>query len=696
MNSSCLSKFIGIGVFATMLHVAYVNDCNAQPQQDWSKASISFRVGTAVWMSDQRFEALLDLFDHYKGVTDQVTFFSSVTHAPLPLKDFESRMKILKKRLTQTRSRGYQAGINILTTIGHHEEDLDHSLKGNYTPVTDMEGNISKGAYCPNDQNFQQYIRTIYRLAAQANPDYIWIDDDVRLAGHMPVTYTCFCHHCLSIFETETQLKWSREKLAKAFSTGTQQEKLQWRNAWLDHNRGTITRLFRLIETTVHAVDPNLILGFMTGDRFYEGYAFDNWAATLSGKSRANVWWRPGGGYYHDGQTAELAGKSHDIGRQVSMLPKEVVVIQSEIENFPYQRMKKAASITALEAASHIAAGCTGAAFNVLSFYDEPLDEYKPLLEKLQQTREFFNRLVAVFGRQPLLGASMVWDRNSFATTALSNHTWPGGGSPVIRPEQYELGIPASYDYRQAAIAMLTANNIYTLTDSMIRELLSKAVYLDVPALEQLNKLGYGKLTGFTVSDTALKDRIEAFTPHPINQPFANRQRDNRQSFNRDAAYGIRATQKGAEVLSCLVDYAGEKKSGATMGVFENELGGRIAVSGYYPWHSMGSLSKSSQMKNVFRWLSRDKLPGYVASFHKVNCWMRHTRDGKLAMAITNSSFDVAKELTVMLRVQSAAVTVYNMDGSVTTISASGEEGMYKKFTLPNLEAWQMLLVVAD
>ena len=75
---------------------------------------------------------------------------------------------------------------------------------------------------------------------------------------------------------------------------------------------------------------------------------------------------------------------------------------------------------------------------------------------------------------------------------------------------------------------------------------------------------------------------------------------------------------------------------------------------------------------------------------------MRHTRDGRLAMAVTNSSFDPAKELTVMLKVQSDKATVYKMDGTITPISASGEEGVYKKFVLQNLEPWQMLLVVAD
>ncbi|MBX3257792.1 MAG: hypothetical protein KF862_26925 [Chitinophagaceae bacterium] len=658
------------------------------------KSSISFRIGTDAWMSDRRFEDLLNLLDKYQGVTDQVTFFSSSTHSPLSLEDFSYRMTLLKKRMEQTRARGYQTGINILSTIGHHEENLEHSLQGQYTYVTDISGRVSRGSYCPNDRRFREYIRNIYRFAVQANPDYIWIDDDIRLAGHMPVGFTCFCDNCLSIFETETQMKWSRTQLAKVFASGNQKDKLRWREAWLNHNRNTINRLFLLIESEVHSMAPDMILGFMTGDRFYEGYDFDRWARTLSGNNRAKVWWRPGGGYYQDGQTAELAGKSHDIGRQVAMLPPEVSLIQAEIENFPYQRLKKAASITALEAASHIAAGCTGVAFNVLSFYDEPLDEYEPLLQKLKNTRPFLDRLVAELGDKPLDGASVVWDRSSFITVRLQED-WPGSANPVIRPEQYDIGIPACYNYGNATITMLTGNNIYTLNDSAIRKLLSGAVYMDVPALEQLNKLGYGALTGFEVSDTSMRDRIEQFTHHSINMSFAGRKRDNRQSFYREAAYGLRPVQPGAETLAYLVDYSGKKQASATMGLFENTLGGRICVAGYYPWSYMGSQSKSAQIKNIFRWLGRDRLPGYIASFHKANCWIRNTGKGKVAMAVTNSSFDPALELTVMLRSDSDIALLYDMNGEAVKVKASGSDGVYRKFVVPKIAPWEMVLIVS-
>ncbi|MEJ7678133.1 MAG: hypothetical protein WKG06_09775 [Segetibacter sp.] len=146
-----------------------------------------------------------------------------------------------------------------------------------------------------------------------------------------------------------------------------------------------------MIEKTVHEVNPKIPLGFMTGDRFYAGYDFENWANILSGRDDIPVMWRPGGGSYDDLSPTEFIAKAHAIGRQVSVLPEKIVSIQSEVENFPYQRLRKSASMVAFEAATYIAAGCTGAAFNVLTFYDEPLDEYKPLAEKLLYERPFFD-----------------------------------------------------------------------------------------------------------------------------------------------------------------------------------------------------------------------------------------------------------------------------------------------------------------
>ncbi len=659
----------------------------AQSAPTIEKAFISFRIGVPQWMPDKRFDSLLKLFEQYKGVTDEITFFTSATHPPLPLDEMKRRCVILAQRVVQAKKLGYRAGINVLSTMGHHNENLPNSLSGDYTRVTDIDGNVSLGSFCPNDPRHQDYVREIYRLVAQANPDYIWVDDDVRLAGHMPVGLTCFCDQCLEIFEQETGAKQTRTSLKAGLFEGPAEPRMALRKAWLAHNRATIGRLLALVERTVHQQRPGLPLGFMTGERFYEGYDFDHWANVLAGPEDAPVYWRPGGGFYEDSSTSGLAGKSHEVGRQVSLLPPKVISIQSEIENFPYHRLKKAAHITVLEAASHMAAGCTGAAFNVLSMNDEPLDEFVPLVAAIRTARPLLDLAARHLGRARPVGLFAAWDKDSWAADV---------GMLGQAPPLWEIGLPAAYSPDGAAVTLLFQQSIATMSDDQIRQVLSQGVYMDAETLETLNRRGFGEFTGITVEKAIHEDCIEELTDHPLNSPFAARQRDCRQSFYHVPGHVLQLADPKAQSLARLVDYVGQEKAATSMAVFENRLGGRIAVCGYYPWTFLHNLSKSSQMKSVMRWLSRDRLPAYVASFHKVNLWARQKDNGQLAVAMVNSSFDPAVEPVVVLRTESQQLTLFDMQGRETVVPAAGSDGPYRSFTLPTIEPWTMRLLVTS
>ncbi len=661
------------------------------------RAMISFRIGVPLALSDERFRELTALLEKYEGVTDEVTFFTSATHAPLPAEVIEQRSRLLAERMQVLRRHGYRCGINVLATIGHHNENLENSLQGAFTRMTDIHGEICAGSFCPNDERLHRYIRQIYRSAALADPDYIWIDDDVRLAGHMPIHLTCFCDHCLALFEKETGSRFTRLSLQKAMDEGPMEEKLRLRNAWLEHNRNTLAQLFRLIERTVHQLRPSMPLGFMTGDRFFEGYDFDNWAKILSGPDLAPVLWRPGGGYYQDLRTDELAGKSHDIGRQVSLLPLSIRSIQSEIENFPYQRLKKAADIVVLEAASHMAAGCTGAAFNVLSMYDEPLTEYEPLVAALLQARPFFDLLARSLGRAPLSGVHTFWNKNTFVTSHLSSGSWFEGAALLPQHEIYDIGLPAAYSNSTASVVLLAKNSLYAMNREEIKALLSRGLYMDAETLQHLNDMGFADLTGFKAVKSDKMDRIEKFIDHPLNGAFIGRERDNRQSFlgwNVPATH-LEKTDDQAQELSGLIDYSGRPVAGCTLGIFENRLGGRLCVAGYYPWTFLQNLSKSSQMKSIFRWLSRDELPAYAASFHKVNLWFRSLEDDAWALAFTNASFDAAEDLVLMVRTRAQTATFYDMQCRKTILHSSANDGEYQRFLIPHVRDWNMGLLVA-
>jgi len=668
---------------------------SARPALD--RAFISFRIGVPQWMPEARFRDLLAMFEKHRGATDEITFFTSATHPPLPLEEIEKRARVLALRMPEARKLGCRAGINILSTMGHHNENLPHSLSGEYTRVTDIDGNTCQGSFCPNDPRLREYVRRVYQAVASAGPDYLWIDDDVRLAGHMPVLLTCFCDRCLGLFEKECGTKYTRPALKAAFTAGTPEQRLTLRKAWLQHNRDTIARLFHLIEQTVHAVNPKTPLGFMTGDRFYEGYDFDRWAGILSGPGKAEVRWRPGGGFYEDETMSGLAGKSHDVGRQVSVLPPEVVSIQSEIENFPYQRLKKSAHTTVLEAASHMAAGCTGAAFNVLSGNDEPLDEFEPLVARIRQTRPFYDQLARHLRRKPLAGIHAAWNKDTAAACDLAGGNWFAFGRFLGESTRlFEIGLPVDYSARGASVVLLSDDAMMAFSKDEIRKMLAGGVFMDTQALTRLNEMGLADLTGFDADRVVTIDCIERLTDHPLNRPFAGRERDCRQSFYHLPAFTLKPRDSKAEVLSKVVDYAGAEVAPCTMGVFENRLGGRVCVAGYFPWTFLHSLSKSAQMKSVMRWLSKDRLPAYIDSFHKVNLWVREPDPAGVAMAMTNSCLDTARDVTLLIRTGKDRIRIFDMNGAESQIRSGGSDGPYRRFIIPSIEPWHMRLIVAD
>ncbi|HOZ49402.1 MAG TPA: hypothetical protein PLO37_17530 [Candidatus Hydrogenedentes bacterium] len=656
------------------------------------KASVCFRIGQPIWSDEARFTELLDLFDAHRGVTDEVTLFTSETHPPLPLDVILERVPVLDARMQAARARGYRSGINVLATLGHHDENLANSLSGEYTPMTDPNGNICRGSLCPNDPRLQDYIRRVYEAVASVHPDYIWIDDDVRLFGHMPVGACCFCDTCVALFSKRSGTSFTRDSLRDALGAGTLDERLRLRRAFLQHNRDTISELFTLIETTVHKMAPGLPLGFMTGDRFYEGYGFDEWAEVLAGPSHSPVLWRPGGGAYREDCLDSFPDKAHAMGRQVALLPAHVRCIQSEVESFPYQRLKKSIHATSLEAAAYIAAGCTGTAFNVMSQYNEPLDEYAPLVGGLKEARPFLDLLARHLGRLAPTGIHSGWVKDTYAASNPDGAWFYGPGAPGHCNEIWATGLPAAYSAACAPVTALAGDIVLAFTDDEIRAALAKGVYLDGPALTRLNATGYGELTGFAVEKILHEDCIEEMTDHALNEAFAGRRRNGRQSFWKCPTYLFRATAAGAESISRCVDYTYTEVAPCCMGVFENALGGRVCVAGYYPWEQLQNLSKSSQLKSVMRWLSKDALAAYVSSFHRVNLWTRETAPGRYAIALLNAYLDPATSIEVRIRTEQDTLEFYDMMCARTTVRASGKQDVYTRFVLPTISPWEVAL----
>ena len=664
------------------------------------KSKISFRIGRPQWYSKEGLEQLYALCVKYARTIDELAFFDSETHCPMPLDFTIQSMDKLKRIMPRFRDLGMTTGINILSTTGHHDENLSNSLQMHAQKLVGPDGMECKGCYCVLDQGVQQYIKELYELVAMAKPDFIWMDDDIRAWGHMPILCSCFCEKCIAMFSSETGEIFTRKSLMGAFVDESLSRKLDIRKKWLEHNRNILNKTVSAAESAVHNINDKIVMGLMSGEKFFEGYDFKRLMDTLQGPNAMPVMSRPGGGFWDDTTPLDMAKKAHAVGRQVAMLPDYVTDIQSESESFPHQKLVKSVHITTVEAAVHLSAGSTGTAFNILSWAEGSLDEYLPFLDNIKSARPFYDRVVSTFQRSVCEGLWFAWNENTFVVNRLNKSSWLAGDGKFHDPDKnsqgvYEIGIPPAYRGDGARVTVLAGDSPLIFEKEEIKQMLAGCVMIDGPALKHLSDMGLAECTGFKIVNQRDDDTIEVLTEHELNGVFAGAKRDCRQSFKwwwGETAYAIKPISDNTQILARMIDYSGNQ-CGVSMGIFENSLGGRVAVTGYFPWKLIYNNSKSSQIKSITRWLSRDTMPAYVKSFEKVNLWTRRTTDGGYGALLLNSGFDHIDRLEILLLTEKDTISVFYMDCKHETVECCGSSDHYKRFLIPNLKPWTAVFV---
>ena len=659
-----------------------------------NKCIHSIRIASDLWLDEKRFNEFLRLLKKYPCEIGQIALFTASTHPPLTIEETQRRIAIIENRMKTIRNAGFSAGINILGTIGHHEEDLKAGLGDKYTYMTGEDGRVCRGSYCMNDESFlREYVVPVYGILAKSHPDFIWIDDDIRY-GHMPIGNGCFCDKCISKFNRENNTSHTRESLVYELNYGG----LDSRRAWLRHNSGAIINLFKVISATVRGINENIVLGFMTGERYMEGYAFKEFADALSENGKYPIMWRPGGGAYTDYCYGEIVKKAEEAGRQNAYLPENVTIRQYELENFPYQLLKKSPESTALEAAWCMTAGCTGAAFNIVpSETGEPVETIEEHLKKINSLTPFYRLLSEkIEGKQPF-GICHGWFPDSQLAVPKGQFVREWGGIYAgFADELFDFGLPQTNLHKNASVLLLKGECIVHKSDEEIRKILSNGIYSDAYALEVLNDRGFGAETGFKVEKEFPVDTRELYNAHPLNAKIEGGLRNCRQAFNFGESFGLVPTGEGAESLSSLTDYHGNTLSEVGLGIFENKLGGRVAVGGYYPFTWVSDYFKTKQLKELMLYLSDNTLPSYVETYCRIR---NHSFVGEkgVILALLNPTNRFLENIVVAIKTDAESAKCWDMDCNETSLKAEVRDAAngYRFFSVAAIKPFEMVVIEA-
>jgi hypothetical protein len=635
-------------------------------------------------MADERFALLAKFLSAYRSVVDEVALCNDFGSWP-PLEKIEQANGILQRRIAQLKAQGWRTGINVGVTMGHGASDDPLMPPLSFQPAVGHDGKVSNASPCPNDPKYRAYISKKYELMAQTNPDFIWVDDDLRASHHGP-TYPCFCPICLKMFGHET----NREALVKQLNAPAQGD---LRRAWTEFRAASIEGVCADVHRAIVEANPSVEIGLMTigySHSTYGGYAINRWMQALGARRG-----RPGHGYYTDeAARTQLLDKAFNVGRQVRDYPSRVDIVQYELETYPHIPLDKATRTVINECTAALMMGCNGIAFTLFPSTEVSYEDYDGVLSAVRAERPAWEALLNGIATLPQAGFWPADNRLLMANRQVdeTGWFWEHGVYEIQQPnETAEMGLPLTTDLKSACGVLLAGKVAEAFTMEELRGFLAKGVLMDGFALGVLWARGLGELAGVKPGERIPGGVTERLTNHPLNGRYAGDRRDVLAGPS-DGVCSLVPVTEGVGDLAHLVRSDGTD-AGSCFSTYTNALGGRVAVSTFGPWHRQGRSATRHRLLAVADWLAHGRLPVLIEQTVRVAPLVRVSPDGKrFAVLLLNTALDPTGPLTLRLRVQSREVSRINQ-GKVTPLPAERENDALV-VRLPSLPAWQTAILL--
>ena len=637
--------------------------------------TLAYRLHPELWQ--QPFAEIKNGLLQFDSAINEIALFDeSLNHRTLlPLKQVQAHADIMQQRISDFKSAGIPSvGINVYDDIGVRNFDGGYTF--DYRPMMGHDGKESGWCPCPNDENLHAYFLEKLRIYAATNPDFIWIDDDYRNANKVGIKYSCFCPDCVKRFGQAA----NREALVAQLN---QPESQNLREQWIQFMNDTMNQLALKIKDTIKAVNQEIAIGFMTVGYDLSTYAYDfpTWMQTMQAVKA-----RPGHGYYHEDEPRLVKNKIFDVARQVRDYPAITTDIQYELEDWTYTTLNKSVQTELNESLLSLMAGCTGIAYNAI--YANEWEEKTRMLQGIAEQKPLWDKVNALAAEMPLKGFWPVDHPKLMAKLKVDNQGWFRENYDIQTPnEMAEIGVPFAFQPENSVGALLSGRLVEGFSDAELKKLLGQSVYLDAEALDIIWQRGYGELTG-------VKHQPERFTGVEVllDHPFSG---DEVGDGRRPGAWGsgstLQAINEQVQHLSKLQTMKGDDK-GSCLTAYENELGGRVAVSSYFPWNDFGRAGKRMQMLNLMAWLSHDKMPVRINSLVRVLPLLRMKPDGsRFLAAFFNSSYDNLKNVPVQIKSKSQRM-VQLTTGKDQNLEFEYKEG-WQHFELAEVKPWSVVMI---
>jgi hypothetical protein len=665
---------------------------------------ITQRVGTGRRVpNDSDYGELLRAIERNPGSCDEV-WFSTARMFPT----FE-RHRACAERIAEEakkfRRLGVKASLELCASVGHgvFAAPWDYSglvFAGSSAQyMVGADGVVSEQSFCWRDSYLREYLRETLKIYAVAlKPHSLFLDDDLRPAGHAPVDLGCFCDGCIEKFNRRANIDFDRAGLVWEINYGD----VKRREAFIDFMRDGLRDLTLALSRAVMEASPNTVLGFenmLCSVAKDHTWAFDAMREAADRPPR----YRPGGGNYTENGLGSLLEKYIGMCCDMRLLPEDVTQTTAELESYPNVTYGKSVAATLAEGTLYMAAGISGVSMTEFRRTLNPTGLIEnTLIPELARVRPYWQRLYEYSAESRPAGLEYVLPKFAYKIPADEGEPlfhWSrlpvNGAAPLL-----VCGIPIAYS-GDCPVRLLHEDAAELLTDEEISALLSRSVVTSAKAIEILARRGYGERLPIAVKavDLPYSPYLERFERHPVNEGFAGRLWEPAffslprgvvsvyELFPKDGAPFETTSSYAPASLGC------PNASGVASAIVTAAEGGSWAVFGVYPWQSVINGDKQRQFANCADYISGDAMPAIIETPCRALLLPRANGEGQTVCAtVMNCSMGRCEGIVLRVRRAAGSKAFYLSQGNPSErlalrITAVGDDTLV---ALPPIDAYRL------
>lgn len=507
-------------------------------------------------------------------------------------------------------------GILLQSTLGHGgywNKTTDTSLTGQ--KMINADGSEDH-RFCPFEKNFIDYITEAVSCLAELKPEFMIIDDDLRIPGKR-----CFCPEHLRRINETTGRNFTRQSLAAHLENAPAHDRTA--QIFYQLNIESAGFVAKAVRRAIDKYDKSISCGYCIAAPQFETAVE---VLKHAGTSKP-MFLRLSNSYYLENAVKLQAEKDLLTAFQTINYSKQLdLPLIDESDTCPQDRFSKSARTMNLHIASGILHGCRGgklwfdnSAVNVCDEFEKTFAEYHGLYRELAELMKQYTPVGAVTHIPP-------FDREMYPAFGHSFHLKGDWGKNVFG----KMGLPAAYaDMQFSGTHLLTGSQVDYYTDEELDEMLKGKVLIDGSAAIQLTKRGFSKKTGVH----AVPGKMKANNEKILDSGIVCR-------FSSVDSYAQLTPEKSAEILSRICYNEQELLPGSVF--FRNAAGGQVVsvsldIAKTVPMNLLNP-GRKIFFTDILEKL--DAVPAALTAFQDAKLMCGVSKNGSMMWSVINYSYD--------------------------------------------------------